>query len=131
MCILKRLTMLSVAFATPAGLRGRVRQNHERRVVCQPEAPARAARNARAMHMCEPPLTEAEKTRNALSATKPLVKFKKDIADGDTSFTYTSGVGAGGGGVDVWLITGILFFVVPVVGFAVGVATGNIDVNPR
>lgn len=80
--------------------------------------------------MCEEPLSAAEKTRRALSDTQPLVKFRRetDFVDQDTSFSYTKGVQSG---IDVWLIAGILTFLVPIVGFAIGVATGNIDVNPR
>jgi hypothetical protein len=87
--------------------------------------------------MCEdkpPPVQQsaADRTRAALSAEKPLVKFRRstdDDADQNTSFAYTSGTT--GGGVDVWLISSVLLFLVPVVVFAVGVATGYIDVNPR
>lgn len=83
------------------------------------------------VQMCEEPVSAAERTRRALSETKPLVKFRRETEylDQDVSFTYTKGVKEGG--VDIWLITGILTFLVPLVGFAIGVATGNIDVNPR
>lgn len=79
--------------------------------------------------MCEE-LSAAEKTRRALSETKPLVKFRKDpeYLDQRTESAYTSG---GDQGLDVWLITGILTILVPIVGFAIGVATGSIDINPR
>lgn len=73
----------------------------------------------------------AEETRRALSSSKPLVKFRKDtdFADEEHSgFAYTSGVK---GGVDVWLITGILFFVVPFIVFGVYVLNGTIDLAPR
>lgn len=80
--------------------------------------------------MCEEPLSAAEKTRRALAETEPLVKFRRDTEylDARADFAYTKGVDKG---IDVWLITGILTFLVPLVGFAIGVATGNIDVSPR
>lgn len=75
-------------------------------------------------------LSAAEKTRRALAESEPLVKFRRDTEylDQRAEFTYTKGVESG---VDIWLITGILTFLVPLVGFAIGVATGNIDLNPR
>lgn len=80
--------------------------------------------------MCEEPLSAAEKTRRSLSSSEPLVKFRRDVEylDQRTDFSYTKGVDKG---VDVWLVTGVLTLLVPLVGFAVGVATGNIDLNPR
>lgn len=80
--------------------------------------------------MSEEPLTAAEKTRRALSETKPLVKFRRDAnyLDERTASAYTNGAGKG---IDIWIVTGILTFLVPIVGLAVGVATGTIDVNPR
>lgn len=99
------------------------------RVTCA----ARVARIARVhpLRMCEE-LSPAERTRRALSATEPLVKVRRaadEIQPEDTSFRYTNGTTPGG--FDVWLIIGILTFIVPLVIFAAGVATGNIDVNPR
>lgn len=80
--------------------------------------------------MCEEtPPSAAEQTRRALSETKPLVKFRREeLPEEDAGFAYTSGVEKG---LDVWLISGVLFFLVPILGFVWGVATGNIDVNPR
>lgn len=83
--------------------------------------------------MCAPeeaPLSAAERTRRALSESQPLVKFRRDVEylDERTEFVYTKGVDQG---IDVWLVTGVLTFLVPAVGFAVGVLTGNIDVSPR
>lgn len=76
-------------------------------------------------------LSAAERTRRQLQESEPLVKFRKqtEYLDRDTSFRYTSGVKKGS--VDIWLITGVLTFLVPLVGFAIGVLTGNIDINPR
>ncbi|CAN8070825.1 unnamed protein product [Agarophyton chilense] len=87
--------------------------------------------------MCEPTIRNAQKpsaaelTRQKLRESKPLVKFRRqtEYLDRDTSFAYTRGVKKGS--VDIWLITGVLAFLVPLVGFAIGVVTGNIDVNPR
>lgn len=73
----------------------------------------------------------AEETRRALSASDPLVKFRRDTdyADRDHSdFAYTSGVKSG---VDIWLITSILFFIVPFIVFFVYVQNGTIDLTPR
>lgn len=80
--------------------------------------------------VAEEPLSAAEKTRRALSESKPLVKFRRDAEylDEKTDFVYTKGVESG---IDIWLIVGILTFLVPIVGFAIGVATGNIDLSPR
>lgn len=81
--------------------------------------------------MCDESLSAAEKTRRALSETKPLVKFRRETDfpdEEDTSFSYTKGVDKG---IDIWLVVGILTFLVPVIGFAWGVANGIIDVNPR
>lgn len=76
-------------------------------------------------------LSPAEQTRRALSEKESIVKFsrKLEIADNEKEFRYTSGTTEGG--LDIWLITAILTLVVPAVGFAIGVATGNIDINPR
>lgn len=77
-------------------------------------------------------LSAAEQTRRALSASEPMVKFRREVdsrTESDAKFSYTSGVGAGG--IDVWLISTILFFLVPVVVFAIGVSAGYIDVSPR
>lgn len=74
--------------------------------------------------------SSAERTRQALSKDKPMVKFSREPVDeGDQGFNYTSGVQQGG--VDIWLITGALVILVPLAIFAWGISTGNIDVNPR
>lgn len=76
-------------------------------------------------------MSAAEKTRRALSSSDPIVKFRKDTdyADRDYSeFAYTSGVKSG---PDIWLITGILFFIVPFIVFFVYVQNGTIDLTPR
>lgn len=96
--------------------------------------PARVASRWRMTQTEADPKTEnatssAERTRQALSKDKSRVKFSRDIVDGDQTFNYTSGVQKGG--VDVWLITGVLVILVPLIVFAWGVTTGNIDVNPR
>lgn len=79
----------------------------------------------------EEQVSAAERTRRQLQESEPLVKFRKqtEYLDRDTSFRYTSGVKKGS--VDIWLITGVLTFLVPLVGFAIGVLSGNIDINPR
>lgn len=84
------------------------------------------------VRMCDEELSPAERTRRALADSEPMVKFRRQIEDEekqDASFRYTSGTTQGG--FDVWLIAAVLTIVVPAVGFAIGVATGNIDVNPR
>lgn len=75
-------------------------------------------------------LSAAEKTRRALAESEPLVKFRRDAEylDKRTESAYTRDTKSG---LDVWLITGILTILVPLVGFAIGVATGNIDITPR
>lgn len=92
--------------------------------------PRRSVCRATRPRMCEEPLSAAERTRRALAETKPLVKFRRETEylDQDTSFTYTKGVDAG---VDIWLVTGVLTFLVPIVGLLVGVATGFVDLTPR
>jgi hypothetical protein len=111
-------------------------RNASRRLQSSPARRRRfAAASPRIATMCEERTAQrsaADRTREALSAEKPLVKFRRSIdadAEQDTSFAYTSGTA--GGGVDVWLISGVLLFLVPLVVFGVGVATGYIDVNPR
>lgn len=79
----------------------------------------------------EEPLSAAEKTRRALTDSESLIQFRRDveISDNEKKFRYTTGTAEGG--LDIWLVTAVLTIVVPAVGFAIGVATGNIDVNPR
>lgn len=82
--------------------------------------------------MCDEKLSPAERTRRALADSEPLVKFRRQtqyLDEEDPRFRYTSGTTQGG--FDVWLIAAILTLVVPAVGFAIGVATGNIEINPR
>lgn len=110
------------------------------RTALKPSSKARVSRH-RVARMCEKPetaaektaveaLSAAEKTRRALAESEPLVNFRRDAEylDKRTESVYTKDVESG---VDIWLITGILTFLVPLVGFAIGVATGNIDVSPR
>lgn len=82
--------------------------------------------------MCEPPVSAAERTRQLLSETKPLVKFRKEpeYLEEKTAVAFTSASGKEKA-IDVWTITALLTVLVPLVGFAIGVATGNIIVNPR
>lgn len=98
-------------------------------------AAAAAARRRGGVAACEaPPPGEgagAEATRRALSADAPLVKFRRAVdvrTEDDVGFSYTSG---NEGAVDVWLVSGVLFFAVPLAVFAYFVATGVIDVTPR
>lgn len=96
-------------------------------------APAPSSSNDKAASSGEEEISPAEATRRALSADKPLVQFRKDevtLTREDNSFSYTPG-NTGGGGIDVWLVSTVLIFVTPVILFAVGVATGYIDVSPR
>lgn len=58
-----------------------------------------------------------------------MVKFRREVETEEDVFTYTSGVKSGG--IDIWLITGVLAFMVPIVILVVGIQTGFIDVNPR
>ena len=75
-------------------------------------------------------MNKAERTRQVLSSVKPQVKFRKDYEAPEIDrFEYTSGVKDGG--VDVWLITGVLTLLVPLIVFVVGVKAGVIDLNPR
>lgn len=86
--------------------------------------------------MCEPSETQAnpsaaDATRAALSAKAPRVQFRRGTdqrSEEDVAFSYTSG---NTGGVDIWLISGILCFLVPLVFFAIGIGSGYIDVTPR
>mmetsp|Transcript_12955 Transcript_12955/g.23293 ORF Transcript_12955/g.23293 Transcript_12955/m.23293 type:complete len:139 (-) Transcript_12955:37-453(-) len=75
---------------------------------------------------------KAAETRKLLSSSAPQVSFrKKNMRYSDTSetdFTYTKGVNQG---VDIWLITAILGFIVPVVILAYFVANGTVDLTPR
>lgn len=87
-----------------------------------------------ALHMKgdnEEPLSAAEQTRRALTEAESLIQFRREveISDDEKTFRYTTGTTEGG--LDIWLVTAILTIVVPAVGFAIGVATGNIDINPR
>lgn len=51
------------------------------------------------------------------------------MQEGDNHFLYT--IATTHGALDIWLVTAILTFLVPAVGFAIGIATGNIDIHPR
>lgn len=77
------------------------------------------------------PLSAAERTRRALTESESLIQFRREveISDDEKEFRYTTGTTEGG--FDIWLVTAVLTVVVPAIGFAIGVATGNIDVNPR
>ncbi len=78
----------------------------------------------------ETKLSSAEKTRRELSKDKPMVKFRREFVEEENNgFTYTSGVKQGG--VDIWLITGLLVILVPAAFLVWGIQTGLIDVNPR
>lgn len=82
--------------------------------------------------MADDNLTPAERTRQKLAESDNLVKFRKETIDPtveESQFKYTSGTVKGG--FDIWLVAALLTIVVPAVGFAIGVATGNIDVSPR
>lgn len=73
--------------------------------------------------------SSAEQTREALSNRKSKVNFRKGVTEEEKQdFAYTSGVE---GGVDVWLITGILTFLVPLVVLIIGVKAGVVDLTPR
>lgn len=76
-------------------------------------------------------LSAAERTRRALTESESLIQFRREveISDDEKEFRYTTGTTEGG--LDIWLVTAVLTVVVPAIGFAIGVATGNIDVNPR
>eukprot|EP00177_Eucheuma_denticulatum_P001437 GFKZ01002589.1.p1 GENE.GFKZ01002589.1~~GFKZ01002589.1.p1 ORF type:complete len:130 (+),score=16.07 GFKZ01002589.1:198-587(+) len=124
------------AFLTPAPSTRLLRTASPRHTLpstSPPTALPTARISRRAALMCAPeeaPLSAAERTRRALSESEPLVKFRRDVEylDEGAEFVYTKGVDKG---VDVWLVTGVLTFLVPAVGFAVGVFTGAIDVSPR
>ncbi|KAA8492088.1 hypothetical protein FVE85_3526 [Porphyridium purpureum] len=72
---------------------------------------------------------KAEATRRMLAADEPQVRFRREETQLDSgSFSYQSGVKDG---VDIWLIVGILSFVVPACIFAYGVAVGWVDIPRR
>mmetsp|Transcript_14515 Transcript_14515/g.31175 ORF Transcript_14515/g.31175 Transcript_14515/m.31175 type:complete len:150 (+) Transcript_14515:264-713(+) len=75
----------------------------------------------------------AEATRRALAQSSPQVSFRKKRVDlardpAGEGFSYSSGVSKG---VDVWLISALLCFLVPAVFLAIFVANGTIDLTPR
>jgi len=81
----------------------------------------------------EAPLSDedrAEATRRALTASTPLRRKKalRAMNVDPEKFEYTSGVSSG---VDVWLISALLCFIVPAVFLGIFIANGYIDLTPR
>lgn len=110
---------MHAAFVQHGGLALRVGGRRQRRTATCPRMTS------------EEPVSAAERTRQLLSETKPLVKFSRQVEEADDvdNFKFTSGTSSGG--FDVWLVTAVLTLAVPIAGFAIGVATGNILINPR
>lgn len=74
-------------------------------------------------------ISSAERTRQALSKSPSKVKFRRSVAaEEPDSFSYTSGVTSG---IDIWLVAGILAFVIPFAILAYAISTGIVDINPR
>mmetsp|Transcript_4540 Transcript_4540/g.13754 ORF Transcript_4540/g.13754 Transcript_4540/m.13754 type:complete len:124 (+) Transcript_4540:63-434(+) len=72
---------------------------------------------------------DADETRRLLNDGKSMVQFGRNVPK--DAAQQNTGYQAGSTGVDVWLITGALVFLVPVIITIVGVKTGWIDLNPR
>ncbi len=123
---------MQTAFATSAAIGG-ARLTTARQLCAQKSTP-RVAQfgNMRMTQMKETdtkPKSSAELTREALSSRKSKVSFRKGVTEDEKQdFAYTSGVE---GGIDVWLVTGVLTFLVPLIVLLVGVKTGVVDLTPR
>lgn len=101
-------------------------------VVALSSRPRRCVTRSRVTMMSDEDVSPAERTRRLLAESESRVKYRRGISEPETTeseFRYTSGTTSGG--FDIWLVAALLTVIVPAVGFAVGVATGNIDVSPR
>lgn len=120
---------MQTAFATSATTIGHKRANFTQQLCARKPVHTGKVRMTQMKEAKAEQESSAELTREALSNRKSKVSFRKGVTeDEQQDFAYTSGVE---GGVDVWLVTGVLTFLVPLIVLLVGVKAGVVDLTPR